>query len=64
MGWSANFSPFVELLKKVGSGIPGGNKKVDGFISNTSNYNVFVEPYMTGDQRIDGQPVRSLAGLV
>ncbi len=62
MGWSANFSPFVELLKKVGSGIPGGNKKVDGFISNTSNYNVFVEPYLTGDQRIDGQPVRSLAG--
>jgi cellulose 1,4-beta-cellobiosidase len=62
MGWAANFNPFVELLKKVGSGTPGGNSKVDGFVSNTSNYNVFVEPYMTADQDIAGKPVRSLAG--
>jgi len=62
MGWTSNFTPFVELLKKVGSGIPGGNSKVDGFISNTSNYNVFVEPYLTADQSVNGQPVRSLSG--
>ena len=62
MGWATNFNPFVELLKKVGSGIRGGSSKVDGFISNTSNYNVFAEPYMTASQEIGGQPVRSLAG--
>jgi cellulose 1,4-beta-cellobiosidase len=62
MGWPANFDPFVELLKKVGSGIPGGCEKVDGFISNTSNYNVFAEPYLTASQSIGGRPVRSLSG--
>ncbi len=62
LGWPSNFKPFVDLLKEVGSGIPGGNSKVDGFISNTANYNVFVEPYMTANQTISGQPVRSLQG--
>ncbi len=62
MGWPSNFNPFVELLKQVGSGITGGNAKVDGFISNTANYNPFVEPYMTANQQIGGQPVRSLQG--
>lgn len=62
MGWPANFKPFVELLKRVGTGIPGGNGKVDGFISNTANYNAFVEPHMTAGQMIQGQPVRSLQG--
>ena len=62
LGWSSNFKPFVELLKKVGSGIPGGNSKVDGFISNTANYNVFAEPHMTADHEIKGQAVRSLQG--
>jgi cellulose 1,4-beta-cellobiosidase len=62
LGWPSNFNPFVDLLKQVGSGIPGGNGKVDGFISNTANYNPFVEPYMTANQTINGQPVRSLQG--
>jgi cellulose 1,4-beta-cellobiosidase len=62
LGWPSNFNPFVDLLKQVGAGIPGGNGKVDGFISNTANYNVFVEPYMTANQQINGQPVRSLQG--
>ncbi len=62
LGWPANFKPFVELLKRVGSGITGGNGKVDGFISNTANYNAFVEPHMTASQMIKGQPVRSLQG--
>ncbi len=59
LGWSSNLTPFANLLKQVGAGIPGGNSKVDGFISNTANYNVFVEPYMTANQLIGGQPVRS-----
>lgn len=62
LGWPKNLNAFVDLLKKVGRGISGGNSKVDGFISNTSNYNVFVEPYMTADQEIGGQQIRSLPG--
>lgn len=60
MGWPSNFDPFVSLLKRVGKGIPGGNSKVDGFISDTANYNPFVEPYMSADTQVGGQPVRSL----
>lgn len=62
MGWSSNFKPFVALLKKVGDGIPGGNSKVDGFISNVSNYNPTAEPYLTANQNVGGRPVRSLQG--
>ena len=63
LGWPNNFRPFVELLKQVGAGIAGGCGKVDGFISNTANYNVFTEPFMTANQNIGGQPVRSLQGI-
>src|SRR5262249_21374789 len=62
LGWPSNFRPFVDLLKEVGAGVPGGNGKVDGFITNTANYNAFVEPYMTANHMINGQPVRSLQG--
>lgn len=62
LGWEKNFGAFVDLLKKVGADIPGGNGKVDGFISNNANYNPFEEPYLTPDQEIAGQPARSLAG--
>ncbi|MFN0077894.1 MAG: glycoside hydrolase family 6 protein, partial [Prosthecobacter sp.] len=62
LGWSNNLKPFAELLKKVGAGIPGGNGKVDGFISNTANYNVFVEPYMKAEQKVKARQVRSLRG--
>ena len=60
LGWGSNLKPFAELLKKVGAGIPGGNSKVDGFISNTANYNVFAEPYLTADQKVKARQVRSL----
>jgi cellulose 1,4-beta-cellobiosidase len=62
LGWPKNLTAFADLLKTVGAGIPGGNGKVDGFVSNTANYNVFAEPYMTADQLVGGRPVRSLAG--
>ncbi len=62
LGWSNNLKPFAELLKKVGASIPGGNSKVDGFISNTANYNVFVEPYMKAEQKVKARQVRSLRG--
>jgi hypothetical protein len=62
LGWPSNFRPFVELVKEVGAGIPGGNGKLDGFISNTANYNVFEEPYLSATQVFGGKPVRSLRG--
>jgi hypothetical protein len=33
----------------------GGNGKVDGYISNTANYNVFVVTFMTPTKMISGQ---------
>lgn len=62
LGWPNNLKPFAELLKQVGKGIPGGNSKVDGIISNTANYNVFVEPFMKADQKVKNRQVRSLRG--
>ena len=62
LGWPSNFNPFVTLLKQVGAGITGGPGKVDGFISNTANYNPVDEPYMDANTLISGQPVRSLTG--
>lgn len=62
MGWANNLDAFADLLKRVGKGIPGGVGKVDGFVSNTSNYNVFEEPFLTIDHEVGGKPVRSLAG--
>lgn len=62
LGWPSNFNPFVALVKELGAGITGGNSRVDGFISNTANYNVFAEPYMTASQMVGGHPVRSLQG--
>lgn len=62
LGWSNNLKPFAKLLKQVGAGIPGGSSKVDGFISNTANYNVFTEPFMKADQKVKNRQVRSLRG--
>lgn len=62
LGWPNNLKPFAELLKQVGKGIPGGNSKVDGIISNTANYNVFLEPFMKADQKVKNRQVRSLRG--
>ena len=62
LGWPNNLKPFAELLKQVGKGIPGGNSQVDGIISNTANYNVFVEPFMKADQKVKNRQVRSLRG--
>jgi cellulose 1,4-beta-cellobiosidase len=62
LGWDTNFNPFVSMMKTVGAGIPGGIGKIDGFIGNTANTGPTVEPFMTANQMINGQPVRSLQG--
>lgn len=58
LGWPTNFDPFVTMLKQLNTNIPN---KIDGFIGNTANTGPVVEPYMTANQMIGGNPVRSLA---
>ena len=62
LGWDSNFNPFVTLLKDMGTGISGGNSKLDGFISDTANYNPVDEPYLDANTIVGGNPVRSLQG--
>lgn len=61
LGWeSSNMDPFVTLIKDMAAGIPGGASKIDGFISNTANYNPVDEPFLDANLMIGGNPVRSL----
>ena len=59
LGWPSNFGPAVTLISNTIKGAVGGVNSVDGFISNTANYTATVEPYMTANQTISGNPVRS-----
>ena len=59
LGWDSNFGPFVNLMGTLAGGLTEGYKGVDGIISNTANTTPTVEPYMTANQQIGGQPVRS-----
>jgi cellulose 1,4-beta-cellobiosidase len=59
LGWSSNFGPAADLIANTVKGATGGVDTVDGFISNTANYTPTAEPYMTANQSINGQPVRS-----
>jgi cellulose 1,4-beta-cellobiosidase len=59
LGWSSNFQPFVNLATSVAKGTTAGVNSIDGFISNTANYTPTTEPFMTANQQINGQPVRS-----
>jgi cellulose 1,4-beta-cellobiosidase len=59
LGWPNNFQPAVTLISNVVKGTTAGANSVDGFISNTANYSATTEPYMTANQTINGNPVRS-----
>ncbi len=59
LGWSSNFQPAVNLITNTVKGTTAGVNSVDGFISNTANYTPTTEPYMTANETINGQPVRS-----
>jgi cellulose 1,4-beta-cellobiosidase len=59
LGWSSNFQPAVTLIANTIKGTTAGANSVDGFISNTANYTPTVEPYMTANEEIGGNPVRS-----
>jgi cellulose 1,4-beta-cellobiosidase len=59
LGWTSNFQPAVTLIANTIKGTSAGVNSVDGFISNTANYTPTQEPYMTANQSISGNPVRS-----
>ncbi|HVU66179.1 MAG TPA: glycoside hydrolase family 6 protein [Ktedonobacteraceae bacterium] len=59
LGWSSNFNPAVTLISNTIKGASAGVNSVDGFISNTANYTPTQEPYMTANQSVGGNPVRS-----
>ncbi len=59
LGWNSNFQPAVNLISNTIKGTTAGVNSVDGFISNTANYTPTTEPYMTANQQVGGQPVRS-----
>ena len=59
LGWSSNFQPAVNLITNVVKGTTAGVNSIDGFISDTANYTPTTEPFMTANQQIGGNPVRS-----
>jgi cellulose 1,4-beta-cellobiosidase len=59
LGWTSNFQPAVTLISNVIKGTTAGGKSVDGFISDTANYVATAEPFMTANESIGGNPVRS-----
>jgi cellulose 1,4-beta-cellobiosidase len=59
LGWNSNFQPAVTLISNTIKGATAGVNSVDGFISNTANYTPTTEPYMTANQTVGGNPVRS-----
>ncbi|GCE31698.1 glucanase [Dictyobacter alpinus] len=59
LGWSSNFDPGVNLITNTVKGTTAGVNSVDGFISDTANYVPTTEPYMTANQQVGGNPVRS-----
>jgi cellulose 1,4-beta-cellobiosidase len=59
LGWDSNFNPAITLIAGVIKGTSKGVNSISGFISNTANTTVVQELYMTANQSIGGQPVRS-----
>ncbi len=59
LGWTSNFQPAVTLIANTIKGTTAGVNSVDGFISNTANTTATTEPYMTANESISGNPVRS-----
>ncbi|GER91263.1 hypothetical protein KDW_54250 [Dictyobacter vulcani] len=59
LGWSSNFGPAVTLITNTVKGTVAGVNSVDGFISDTANYVPTTEPFMTANQQVGGNPVRS-----
>jgi cellulose 1,4-beta-cellobiosidase len=59
LGWDSNFGPAVTLIADTIKGTTLGVNSISGFISNTANTTVTNETFMTANQSISGNPVRS-----
>jgi cellulose 1,4-beta-cellobiosidase len=59
LGWDTNFNPAITLIGGVIKGATAGVNSIDGFITDTANYTPFTEPFMTANQTVGGNPVRS-----
>jgi|GEM_PF-1858616 len=58
-GWESTFGASTTLYANTIKGTNAGVHSVDGFVSNTANYSVISEPYMTANQMVGGMPVFS-----
>ena len=60
LGWDpSNFTPAITLIGGVIKGATAGVNSIDGFITDTANYTPWQEPFMTANESISGNPVRS-----
>lgn len=62
LGWAGagnNFPKAITLIADTIKGTTRGVNSIDGFISNTANTTVTQELYMTANQQIGSNPVRS-----
>ncbi len=59
LGWDSNFGPFVNQLASLASGLTQGYAGIDGIVSDTANTTPTIEPNMTANTQVGGNPVRS-----
>ena len=58
-GWPQNVSAETQLYASTILGTTLGANSINGFITNTANYSVTTEPYLTANQLVGGMPVYS-----
>jgi cellulose 1,4-beta-cellobiosidase len=58
-GWPQNLSAATQLYATTVNQTVAGPNSISGFITNTANYAVTTEPFMTANQLIMGSPVYS-----
>jgi cellulose 1,4-beta-cellobiosidase len=61
LGWPSNFTPAISQYLQLVQGTPDGVSSIDGFISNTANYNPTKEPFLTATEQVAGQEVMAAA---
>jgi cellulose 1,4-beta-cellobiosidase len=59
LGWDTNFNPAITLIANCIKGTTKGVGSISGFISDTANTTALNEVWMTANQTISGNPVRS-----
>jgi len=57
LGWPNNASGAVSLFTTIVNGTTARLASVDGFVTNTANDTSLKEPFMTGSQTVNNQPV-------